>query len=168
MSNFVGDGIVFTLLIIAPMARPTNYKLKGLLALALCIAAVTGTPAERRALSPTDIWETWTFPAGALQLEGRGPLRPILIAKSINALADATVRGAGAASASATRAFDGDPATCWSPPAGTPLEDWWLEIDLGQVFPLNRSGCASTTPHRPYPFLRSRSPRASTLSTVQT
>ncbi|MCH2659242.1 discoidin domain-containing protein, partial [bacterium] len=58
-----------------------------------------------------------------------------LIAQNINSLANATVRGAGAASASALRAFDGDPTTRWKPPAGTPVEDWWLEIDLGQVFP---------------------------------
>ena len=62
------------------MTQSTNYKLRGFLALALCLAAVPATRAERLALSPTDIWETWTYPAGSVQLEGRGPLRPILIA----------------------------------------------------------------------------------------
>ena len=89
------------------MTQSTNYKLRVFLALALCLAAVPTTRAERLALSPTDIWETWTYPAGAVQLEERGPLRPILIAQNINSLANATVRGAGAASASALRAFDG-------------------------------------------------------------
>ena len=72
------------------MTQSTNYTLRVFLALALCLAAVPTTRAERLALSPTDIWETWTYPAGAVQLEERGPLRPILIAQNINSLANAT------------------------------------------------------------------------------
>ena len=134
------------------MTQSTNYKLRGFLALALCLAAVPATRAERLALSPTDIWETWTYPAGAVQLEERGPLRPILIAQNINSLANATVRGAGAASASALRAFDGDPTTRWRPPAGTPVEDWWLEIDLGQVFPAQQIRLRFDDAAPPLPF----------------
>lgn len=54
------------------------------------------------------------------------------IGKDINPLAGAAIRGAGAALATAERVFDGDPTTGWSPPT----ENWWLEIDLGQVYPL--------------------------------
>ena len=111
-----------------------------LLTLIFCILffAPATSRAERLAIAPADIWEAWTYPAGALHLDPAGALRPVLIRKDINPLAGATIRGAGAALATADRAFDGDPATGWSPSAGTSPEDWWIEIDLGQVFPLQQ------------------------------
>ena len=111
-----------------------------LLPLALCIFLLdpSASWAERLTIAPAEIWDSWTYPAGALHLDEAGALRPVLIGKDINPLPGAAVRGAGAAPNTALRAFDGDPNTGWQPPAGTDPEDWWLEIDLGQVFPVQQ------------------------------
>ena len=101
----------------------------------LYVLLLSPVGAERLIVDPTDIWESWTYPAGALQLDQTGGLHPVLIGKNIDPLKGATVRAAGANPAGANRAFDGDPNTGWSPPEGIAPEDWWLEIDLGQVFP---------------------------------
>ena len=94
--------------------------------------------AERLTLSASDIRASWIYPVGVIQLDASGPFRSVFIEKNINPFAKATVRGAGAALSSANRAFDGDPLTGWSPPEGTPIEDWQIEIDFGQVLPLQQ------------------------------
>jgi len=109
-----------------------------LLAFSILFLAPGTSRAERLAITPANIWEDWTYPSGALHIDSAGRLRPVLIRKDINPLAGATIRGAGAGLATADRAFDDNPATGWSPPAGTAPEDWWIEIDLGQVFPLQQ------------------------------
>lgn len=38
----------------------------------------------------------------------------------------------------ADRIFDGDPTTYWEPNPNDPISDWWIEIDLGRVIPLER------------------------------
>ena len=38
----------------------------------------------------------------------------------------------------AARIVDGDPTTFWEPNPADPLEDWWVEVDLGQAVPLER------------------------------
>ena len=94
--------------------------------------------AERLVMTSADIWENWVYPPGVLHLDEAGSLRPVHIGKDIDPLSAAIVRGAGAAPSTAVRAFDGDPATSWGPPPGTAPKDWWLEIDLGQVFPVQQ------------------------------
>ena len=108
-----------------------------LVSLTLCALTLStgSTQAERLDIRPADIWDEWTYSPGALHLDG-GTLRTVLVGKNTDPLPGATLRGAGAALATAARAFDGDPATGWSPAAGTALEDWWIEIDLGQVLPV--------------------------------
>ena len=121
-----------------------------LLLMALCtlLLDLAASRAERLSIAPLQIWESWSYPAGALHLDAAGALRPVLISKDINPLAGAAIRGAGAALATAERVFDGDPTTGWSPPTDTPTENWWLEIDLGQVYPVQniRLHFAETAP----------------------
>ncbi len=121
-----------------------------LLLMALCTLLLdpAASRAERLSIAPLQIWESWSYPAGALHLDAAGALRPVLISKDINPLAGAAIRGAVAALATAERVFDGDPTTGWSPPTDTPTENWWLEIDLGQVYPVQniRLHFAETAP----------------------
>jgi hypothetical protein len=91
-------------------------------------------PAEELVFSRAADWEAWSFPRGALEVED-GRLGPVFTRKAIGATPLAQVRGVGAGRASAGAALDGDTATAWSPPASTPAENWWIEIDLGQVLP---------------------------------
>ncbi|MBI2502314.1 MAG: discoidin domain-containing protein [Candidatus Latescibacteria bacterium] len=94
-------------------------------------------PAEELVFRQAADWEGWTYPRGPLEVED-GRLSPVFSRKSIDAARQARVRGAGADRAGAAAAFDGDPVTAWRPPADTPAEDWWIEIDLQQVLPVQR------------------------------
>ena len=103
-------------------------------------------------MTSADIWENWVYPPGVLRLDETGSLRPVRVGKDIDPLSEAVVRGAGAAQSAATRAFDGDLATSWSPPPGTAPQDWWLEIDLGQVFPVQQIRLRFADSAPPLPF----------------
>lgn len=124
------------------------------LPIALCLLAPFSSPirAERLVITAADIWEHWGYPPGVLRLDDAGSLRPVRIGKDIDPLSEATVRGAGAAQSTAARAFDGDLASSWRPPAGTALKDWWLEIDLGQVFPVQQIRLRFADSAPPLPF----------------
>ena len=125
--------------------------------------------AEHLVMTAADIGENWVYPPGSLRLDEAGSLRPVRVGKDINPLSEATVRGAGATQSTAARAFDGDLATSWSPLPGTAPEDWWLEIDLGQVFPVQQIRLRFADERAALAlFLTSRSPRASALSTAPT
>ena len=90
--------------------------------------------AERMVISGSEMWESWTYPAGAVRLE-EGILRPVLSRKQVNAALEANIRGAGTGQSAAGAVIDGDLETGWSPDPTAPLEDWWIEIDMGQVRP---------------------------------
>ena len=107
---------------------------------------------ERLVMTSADIWENWVYPAGVLRLDDAGSLRPVRVGKGIDPLFEATVRRAGAAQSTAARAFDGDLATSWSPPPGTAPKDWWLEINLGQVFPVQQIRLRFADSAPPLPF----------------
>ena len=108
--------------------------------------------AERLVITSADIWENWVYPAGALRLDAAGSVRPVRIGKGIDPLAAAAIRGVGAAQSTAAHAFDGDLATSWKPPPGTVPKDWWLEIDLGQVFPVQQIRLRFARGAPPLPF----------------
>ena len=103
-------------------------------------------------MTAADIGENWGYSPGSLRLDEAGSLRPVRVGKDIDPLSAATVRGAGAAHSTAARAFDGDLATSWSPPPGTAPENWWLEIDLGQVFPIQQIRLRFADSAPPLPF----------------
>ena len=124
-----------------------------LLPLALCmLVPCSSIRAERLVMTAADIGENWVYPSGGLRLDEAGSLRPVRIDKDIDPLSEATVRGAGAAQSTAARAFDGNLATSWSPPPGTAPKDWWLEIDLGQVFPVQQIRLRFADSAPPLPF----------------
>jgi len=94
-------------------------------------------------------WESWTYPAESVVLEEDGSIGLKWYRKNINAAADAAsfeheskdakglvsggVRKAGSNLATAPRIIDGDMATWWRPAASAPLDEWWLELDLGRA-----------------------------------
>jgi len=111
------------------MQKYTRY----VIALALATLGSAPLSAERLSITPADIRDTWSYPAGALIISDDA-LEPVSLRKAINPLNTATVRGAGAAQAQATNTIDGNRQTGWSPSSSDP-ESWWIEIDLGQVLP---------------------------------
>ena len=94
-------------------------------------------------------WQQWAFPAGALDLDETGAVRPHFVAKNILATSDIAAfikRGKGSEDATlldalnaGTRAadlvhlFDGDLSTYWEPDPASPVRQWWFEVDLGRL-----------------------------------
>ena len=94
-------------------------------------------------------WQQWTFPAGTLDIDETGAVRPHFVPKNILATSDiaafikrgkgsedATLRdalSAGTRAADLVHLFDGDLSTYWEPDPASPLRQWWFEIDLGRL-----------------------------------
>jgi len=107
----------------------------SILLMSLALAGKVGIlDAEQMMIRPAEIWDSWNYPPGALNLEG-GRLRPVRYRKNINAVQGAVIRGAGTNPAAAAAVIDGDRRTGWSPDPADPPEDWWIEVDLQQVLP---------------------------------
>lgn len=96
-------------------------------------------------------WDTWTFPRDIVAIDDDGTIRPVKFDQPINAALNATrfthklkeggeaqggVWKIGSGQATADLVIDGDPSTYWQPDQNAPLEDWWLEINLGRVVPV--------------------------------
>ncbi|MBM3278928.1 MAG: gliding motility-associated C-terminal domain-containing protein [Candidatus Handelsmanbacteria bacterium] len=82
-------------------------------------------------------WQTWKLPLGALEFTAEGDLKPVQIRKHNNAALDAGrfgggIRSVGSNPGSAPLVMDGDPATGWAPDLAAPLEDRFIEINLGR------------------------------------
>ena len=94
-------------------------------------------------------WQQWTFPAGTLDIDETGIVRPHFVPKNILATSDiaafikrgkdsedATLRdalSAGTRAADLVHLLDGDLSTYWEPDPASPLRQWWFEIDLGRL-----------------------------------
>ena len=99
-------------------------------------------------------WERWSFPAGTLELGADGSIVPARFAPTVNAALDApqffhetkkhgTVQGGvwkvGSNPRDAGNIIDGKLGSpYWKPDPADPLEDWWIEIDLGRIVAANR------------------------------
>jgi hypothetical protein len=103
---------------------------------------------DRVVVSTPEHWRAWESTPGVRVIEADGTVRPRLIRASANAVADAglfrrieaeedTVFGgiwaAGSNAEEAARIIDGDPATFWEPGRDDPVEDWYVEVDLGRA-----------------------------------
>ena len=92
--------------------------------------------------------ETWTYPVGAVDLQGDGSIRPVKFEQPFNAAPSSPLfthelkktkeqRGgvwkAGSNAADAHLIIDDDPTTYWKPNQDDPLDTWWLEINLGRM-----------------------------------
>ena len=85
----------------------------------------------------------WDFPAKTLDFDAAGA-KPRFVRTQINAALDAAafsdrdgniggVSDAGSNLVLAANVIDGSDDTFWEPAADAPLQDWWLEIDLGRL-----------------------------------
>jgi len=93
-------------------------------------------------------WREWTFPVGTLEITADGSVTPVKFKGTHNAALNAKdfthalvsgqeIQGgawkAGSNFAAADNIIDGDPETFWQPNADAPLDEWWIEIDLGRA-----------------------------------
>ena len=113
----------------------------------LALPAVPGW-AEMLIFDSAEKWQSWTMPAGLVQVDAEGVLRLTKYRKEVDAIRDAHLfthstqkRGevaggiwqVGSGSATAANAIDGDPATFWQPDPADELKNWFLDIDLGRA-----------------------------------
>lgn len=97
--------------------------------------------------------QEWNFPAGTLQFGADGSIAPIKFESSINAALDADqftyetkeqgeVQGGvwkvGSNPGAAANIIDGDLETFWKPDPNDPVENWWIEINLGRTVPTSK------------------------------
>ena len=91
-------------------------------------------------------WQAWEAPAG-VRVVGQDGVTARFLRRDINAAANAgrfryvsegdTLTGgiltAGSNREQAPMVIDGDPDTYWEPDLDQPLDDWWIDIDLGRA-----------------------------------
>ena len=119
----------------------------------LALGSVGATAAQEVfAIDSKAQWDTWTFPRDIVIIDEDGSIKPVEFDQPSNAALDAAnfthklrqggeaqggVWKIGSGQATADRVVDGDPTTYWQPDQDAPLEDWWLEINLGRVVPVS-------------------------------
>ena len=101
------------------------------------LLAVQVLDAEELRIGGPGSWSEWKLPSGAVDIGDSG-LRPAFVRRDIDAVQNAAafgggIRAAGTALSSTMLLIDGDVETAWAPPEEAPLEDWWIEMDLGRV-----------------------------------
>ena len=99
-------------------------------------------------INSQDQWRQWTFPQGVLSLAADGSVALRRFRRNIDAVADAAeffhpnakgkevqggIRSAGTRMEQAAHILDGAATTWWQPSQEAPLDDWWVEIDLGRL-----------------------------------
>jgi hypothetical protein len=92
-------------------------------------------------------WRAWESPIGVRTVHPDGTVEPRFLRRDINAALNAgqfryisegdTLTGgifaAGSNRELAPLVIDGDADTCWEPELDRPVDDWWIDIDLGRA-----------------------------------
>ncbi|NKB68691.1 MAG: hypothetical protein GKR89_16630 [Candidatus Latescibacteria bacterium] len=92
-------------------------------------------------------WQAWEAPFGVRVVHPDGTVEPRFLRREINAALNAAqfryvsegdtltggIAGAGTNLGGAGPVVDGDPETFWEPSLDQPVEDWWVDIDLGRA-----------------------------------
>ncbi|MBT4496451.1 MAG: discoidin domain-containing protein [Gemmatimonadetes bacterium] len=113
----------------------------GLFAVGLgMLAGETG--ADQLRVRTADDWRQWAVPGNAVKIEDRGVI-PAFTRHDVDAVTNAAVfggglRGVGSRPSGAADLIDGDARSFWAPDMDDPLEDWWIEVDLGRVVSARR------------------------------
>lgn len=107
--------------------------------------------ANRVVIDSKEQWEQWQYASKTIQITEEG-VKPTFFRKSttievdgreesvtgVNAALNAIelgggALGAGSNSGGVTNVMDGDLNTYWEPDLSDPLQDWWMQIDLGRT-----------------------------------
>ena len=93
--------------------------------------------ADRLTVTSNRDWGEWSLPGSAVEVVD-GSLTPAFVRRDVDAAANALdfgggIRDVGSDAGNAVNILDGKADTHWSPASADPLEDWWIEVDLGRV-----------------------------------
>ena len=92
-------------------------------------------------------WQAWKGASSLLDISrADNTVRPSFIRKEVNAAQNATQFSttgeggviAGSGTNTANNLIDGDLQTMWAPNPESPLEDWWVELNLGRIVVVKR------------------------------
>lgn len=141
-------------------------------------------------------WEAWQYPHDVVTVSGAGAVSPRYIEPTVNATQQAAqytykipsrirdqyanaymedrdvmvqggIKRAGSRPQSAPHAIDGREDTYWEPDRSDPVDNWWLEVDLGRVVSASQvvvRFAADTPESSADPFLQFRVHTATGLS----
>jgi len=103
----------------------------------VCLCLPLTLEADQLLFDSAPDWQKWNLPLGAVELTPEGIIHPAQVHKNVNAILDAPrfgggIRRAGSNQSTAGLVMDGDLNTGWSPDPADPVEDWFVEIDLGR------------------------------------
>lgn len=121
-------------------------KFAAIRLLLVAILCAAGAYADELRLSSPADWQTWAIPKGTLDIADDGSISLAWMRRNINAVANAAefshsegkkqvfggIRAVNSNPQDAANIIDQDPSTWWQPSADDPLDDWWIEIDLGR------------------------------------
>ena len=102
---------------------------------------------DRIEIGGKDDWAAWQTPVGTRVFGEDESVQPRFVRRDINAALNADrftyvsegdtlvggIAGAGSGIETAHWAIDGNNETYWEPDLRHPIEDWWVDIDLGRV-----------------------------------
>ncbi|NKB66512.1 MAG: hypothetical protein GKR89_05585 [Candidatus Latescibacteria bacterium] len=120
--------------------RIKPYIPQWALAFLLTAASAHG---DRLSFTTAEDWQSWSIPLGAVEVQESGNISPVVVRKSVDAMADAArfgggIRGAGSNVSAAPLIVDGDPTTGWFPIPEDGIESSWVEVDLGRLVTAER------------------------------
>jgi hypothetical protein len=117
----------------------------------------------RVAVDLPEHWAIWKAPTGARVIGSDGTVLPRLLRRDVNALVNveqdtiiARVSGAGTNFVGAAAILDGDPETFWEPDPATEVDDWFVEVDLGQALIVQQVRVRFVDETQGDPFLKFR------------
>lgn len=126
--------------------RGAFVGLFGLIAVLSC----SSVQAQPMVFNEKEHWLEWTFPKGLIEISEDGEIRPHFVRKDVNACLNADrftygeeeIRGGvhevGSNPDEGPNIIDGDPTTSWAPNPNDPMEDRWIEVDLGRLVSATR------------------------------
>ncbi len=126
----------------------------GGLGVAALLVALSGVASEAQSVYRVNTrsqWLTWTFPRDLLEIRNDGSVTPVAFDQPANVALNAPlfthalreggegqggVWKVGSGRSTAGNLIDGDPATLWRPDQADPVDEWWVEINLGRLMPV--------------------------------
>ena len=93
---------------------------------------------DRVIVDRAEEWRNWSFSTDIADISEEGWVRPRRIQRGVEAMEKlfefgGGIRDVGSNPEDAPHILDGDPETFWEPDREDPLENWWVEIDLGRL-----------------------------------